>query len=87
MGIGLSLKSRKAEGFASVYSVSNLLFSFASLSGNIPANAYKVSTTSSSSFVISPEKVCSVDQYEPPCFYESNLNSIIEMLNEKGKRE
>jgi len=77
VGIGLSFDTGIAEGFASIDSLSNLLFSLASLFGNIPANAYKVSTTSSSSFVIGPVTVFLGNLSEPHCFYKKKKNPSI----------
>lgn len=87
VGIGLSFDSGVADGSAAIDSLSNLLFSFASLFGNIPANAYKVSTTSSSSFVIGPVTLFLGDLSEPPCFFKNNSKYINPDAESKKQKE
>lgn len=57
-----------------------------SLSGNIPANAYRVSTTSSSSLVIGPEMGRFWDRSEPPCFYSSSSSICFSTSRKEVKK-
>lgn len=70
---GLSLHSGKAGGFASEGEFSKLFLLALSLSENISAKAYKVSTTSFSSLVIDPMPCFGVES-ELPCFYKSKFH-------------
>jgi hypothetical protein len=56
------------ERLASKEALPNLQsFLGSSLLANIPAKEYKVSTTSSSSLVIGPQRLCLLDQSGPGC--------------------